>query len=142
MPGSWSKLVQKNKGRSSKVIRVFKSGDKVNLWYFKPFSERYDETKYEFDFNRLEDDYAEGVYTKTRIDVAMKKWPEWYQSRIVEGNPSNFYKQSPKLYDWWLNILKNDAASGNRYYCMMILFSMAKKSGIPKHGTGIMLQST
>ncbi len=34
------------------------------------------------------------------------------------------------MYDWWKDRIENEAKTGHRYYCMMMLAVYARKSGI------------
>ena len=59
---------------------------------------------------------------------AKEKWPEWYQSKIVEKKPvAKPWAISRRLYDWWKNEILNKTRVGHRYYCLMILAMYAQK---------------
>ena len=68
------------------------------------------------------------------LEQARKKYgEEWYQNR---DKPKGRYFTSRKLYDWWLEKLreprKNDVKVGHRYFCIMALAAFAKKCGIER----------
>lgn len=62
---------------------------------------------------------------------AKKKYPEWYERRIVEGKPRGTWTCKRDLYDWWKRRLVSEIKTGHRYYGVMVLAIYAKKCGIP-----------
>lgn len=66
----------------------------------------------------------------TRAQAA-EKWPDWYQRRVVEGQPKGHWTCNRRLYDWWLRRIKAEAAVGHRYHCVMMLAVYALKCDIP-----------
>lgn len=68
--------------------------------------------------------------TGTTLSEARKQWPEWYKSVVIEKNVPGTFLQNRGLYEWWLRTLQTVARQGNRYYCIAILFAMAKKTGV------------
>lgn len=108
--------VTKNGGR----CRAFKVGDKVTIEYlnrFVPENYRIKSFAYKSDL---------------RLAEAKKKYPEWYQRRIVEKRPKKTWTCKRDLYDWWIRKLTEGAEQGHRYWCIMTLATYAKKCGIPK----------
>lgn len=73
----------------------------------------------------------EGVYkTDLRLEEAKEKYPEWYQRRIVEGDKTpKPWALNRAVYDWWLREIKDGAADGHRYHCLMMLAIYAIKCG-------------
>ena len=63
---------------------------------------------------------------------AQKKYPEWYQTRIVEQKPRGVWTTKRDLFDWWVRQIKSGAAVGHRYFCVMVLAIYAKKAGIDR----------
>lgn len=68
---------------------------------------------------------------------AKEKYPEWYQERIVEKRPKGKWDYSQQkghrgdeMYMWWINRIRNEAAVGHRYYCLMMLSIYAIKCDI------------
>lgn len=100
--------------------RAFSVGDKVTVEYlnkFVPADHRAVSFVYKSDL-RLED--------------AKKKYPEWYQRRIVEKRPRNTWTCKKAVYDWWIRKLKEGAEQGHRYWCIMTLATYAQKCGVPR----------
>lgn len=100
--------------------RAFRVGDKVSIEYlnkFVPAEYRVKSLIYQSDL-KLED--------------AKKKYPEWYQKRIVEKRPKKTWTCKKDLYDWWIRKLSGGAEQGHRYWCIMTLATYAKKCGVPR----------
>lgn len=59
---------------------------------------------------------------------AKDKWPEWYQSKVVEGKfVAHPWAISRNLYDWWKREILSKTKVGHRYYCLMLLSMYAQK---------------
>lgn len=59
---------------------------------------------------------------------AKEKYPEWYQSKIVEKRPvGKPWAISRRLYDWWKQEILAKTKVGHRYYCLMLLAMYAQK---------------
>ena len=80
--------------------RAFKVGRKVTVEYLNKFvPEEYRATDF--------------VYkSDLRLAEAKKKYPEWYQRRIVEGRPKETWVCKKDLYDWWIRKLSDGAEQG------------------------------
>lgn len=63
---------------------------------------------------------------------AAKKWPEWYERRVVQGAPRGHWTTNRAVYDWWLQRIRTEARVGHRYYCIMMLAIYAIKCDIPR----------
>lgn len=85
----------------------------------------------------------EFVPTEERIDIsetkkesrwtleeAKKRFPEWYQRVVVNGEPSGQWVCNEKLYLWWIEQIKQNATVGHRYWCILALCCYAAKCGI------------
>lgn len=67
--------------------------------------------------------------SKVSLPEAAKRFPEWYQQRIVEKKRRKAWLSNRGLYEWWKE--KGAAAEvGHRYHSMMILAVCAIKSGV------------
>lgn len=100
--------------------RAFKVGEKVTVDYlnrFVPEEYRVKSFAYKSDL---------------RLSEAKEKYPEWYQSRIVEKRPKKTWTCKRDLYDWWIRKLSDGANQGHRYWCIMTLATYAKKCGISR----------
>lgn len=65
------------------------------------------------------------------LDHAKKKYPKWYENRIVGKKPKGTWTCKRDLYDWWLRRLY-EIKEGHRYYGVMCLAIYAKKCGISR----------
>lgn len=100
--------------------RAFKVGDKITveyLNYFVPEEYRVKSLVYQSDL---------------KLEEAKKKYPEWYQKRIVEKRPKQSWTCKKDLYDWWIRKLSEGAEQGHRYWCIMTLATYAKKCGVSR----------
>lgn len=100
--------------------RAFKVGGKVTVEYlnrFVPEEYRVKSFAYKSDLP---------------LSEAKKKYPEWYQKRVVEGRPKQTWTCKKDLYDWWIRTLTEGAEQGHRYWCIMTLATYAKKCGVPR----------
>lgn len=70
--------------------------------------------------------------TTKQLTQAKKKYPEWYERRIVQGLPKGSWTASPAVYEWWIRTLSTGAEQGHRYWCIMALAAYAKKCGISR----------
>ena len=66
------------------------------------------------------------------LEEAKKKYPEWYENRVVNKQPKKRWVCKRDLYDWWRDTIKDQAVVGHRYYCLMILAIYAVKCDIPR----------
>lgn len=100
--------------------RAFSVGEKVTVEYLNKFVP--------------EDHRAVSFVYKSdlRLEDAKKKYPEWYQRRIVEKHPRNTWTCKKAVYDWWIRKLKEGAEQGHRYWCIMTLATYAQKCGVPR----------
>lgn len=86
--------------------------------------------------NSFVDDKAQvKEYTyKSRLTLAeaKEKYPEWYQSRVIENKPRGVWTTKRDLFDWWVRQIESGATVGHRYFCIMVLAIYAKKAGIAR----------
>lgn len=68
--------------------------------------------------------------SKITLEEAKKKYPEWYQRRVVEGKPRGRWMIKRDLYDWWLNRIRSEINVGHRFFGCMTLAIYAVKCGI------------
>lgn len=76
--------------------------------------------------------------TKYTLAQAKKKFPEWYQKVVVNGDTSRTYWDIAEkvngdnpyaLYDWWKRKIMEGASYGHRYFCIMCLAIYGAKCG-------------
>lgn len=68
--------------------------------------------------------------SKMSLAVAKKKYPKWYERRVLNKEPKGTWTCNQALYSWWLEKIKSGAVYGHRYFCIMCLAIYAVKSGV------------
>lgn len=103
--------------------RAFLTGEKVSIEYLN---------EYIPEALRVKKYTVKKELTKAK---AKELYPEWYERRIVKGDPPGVWHISRNLYDWWKREILNNARVGHRYWCMMTLSVYAYKCSMydPKH---------
>ena len=64
------------------------------------------------------------------LEEAKKKYPEWYEQRIVMGRKKMSWTNKRALYDWWLRQAKK-ASFHHRYWYIFSLTVYGAKCGVP-----------
>ena len=64
------------------------------------------------------------------LEEAKKKYPEWYQQRIVMGRKKMSWTNNRKLYEWWKR-QADKAVYHHRYWYVFALTCYAAKCGVP-----------
>ena len=102
-------------------VRAFEVGDRVTIEYLNGYL--MDKTK-----------AVTGFHYKSELSLteARKKYPEWYERRIVKGESRGRWHVKRDLYDWWLRKIQEGASVGHRYSCLCVLASYAVKCDIPE----------
>ena len=99
--------------------RAFLYGEKVDIEYLNSFvPKEYQATEFTYKSNLT-------------LQQAKKKYPDWYEKRIVQRKPKGTWTCNRALYDWWIGQIKGGATEGHRYWCVMTLATYAKKCAIP-----------
>lgn len=98
--------------------RAFRVGSKVTVEYLNKYVP---EEHQALDFK---------YKSELPLSDAAKKYPEWYQKRVVEKRPRGTWTCKRDLYDWWIRTLRAGARQGHRYWCILTLATYAKKCGI------------
>lgn len=70
--------------------------------------------------------------SKLTLAQAKKKYPEWYNKRVVRGEKQGTWTCKEDLYHWWIRKIQEGASVGHRYFCVMCLAIYGVKSGISK----------
>ena len=111
--GSGSKL-----GRDYPVV-AYRFGDRVDL---------NDLIEFVPDSNG-EQQRIQGIMQKVglTLEEAQKKYPEWYERRIVQKERRGRWEVKRDLYDWWLHRIKDEIKVGHRFYGVMTLAIYARK---------------
>lgn len=104
--------------KSGSRTKAYKTGEKVTIAYLNKFVPENYQSK----------DFA--YKSKIPLDEAKKKYPEWYQKRVVEKRPRETWTCKVDLYNWWIQKIYEGATQGHRYWCVMTLATYAKKCGV------------
>lgn len=67
------------------------------------------------------------------IEEAKKKYPDWYERRVVRGERRGRWTVKRDLYDWWLRKLETEIHVGHRFYGIMTLAIYAVKCSIAEN---------
>lgn len=104
------------------LVTAFRTGERVTVEHLNGFL--MDESKAVTDF-RYKSDLS--------LAEAKKKYPEWYEKRIVRGEKRGRWHIKRDLYDWWLKKIWGGAVSvGHRYWGLSVLASYGIKCDIPE----------
>ncbi len=106
---------------SEYLVKAYKTGYKTDI-----------ATLNEFVSDPFKFDYENQKESRLTIDVAMNKYPEWYQSKVVEKRAKKHFIYNQGMYLKWIDYIKSGGFDGNRYHCLCVLFSNAIKCGISK----------
>ncbi|MBO3282348.1 hypothetical protein HJV68_20895, partial [Intestinimonas butyriciproducens] len=88
-------------------VKAFETGERVTIEYLNGYL--MDKSKAVTDFHYKSD---------LSLAEARKKYPEWYEKRIVQGERRERWHVKRDLYDWWLRKIKEGASVGHRYSCL------------------------
>lgn len=67
------------------------------------------------------------------LEEAKKKYPDWYERRVVRKEKRGRWVVKRDLYDWWLHRIRDEIKVGHRFYGIMTLAIYAKKCGIDEN---------
>lgn len=95
---------------------AFKTGYRVDMEYLNSFV---------WEKNSKVKRYA--VKSKLTKAQAAERYPDWYNRRVIGGEPKGHWCVSRRLYDWWKGQILSGATVGHRYYCVMMLAVYAQK---------------
>lgn len=101
------------------VVRAYRTGERVSLDYMNHFVDPK---------NQIVTVYK----SKLSKGEARAKFPEWYERRIVNGQPRGRWTCDRAVYEWWYSKILNGATVGHRYYCLMMLCIYAVKCDISR----------
>ena len=72
------------------------------------------------------------LYKESRMTLAeaRKKYPQWYEDKVLNKQPRRYWTCKQDLYYWWIEQIKRGAAYHHRYFCIMCLAIYGVKCGI------------
>lgn len=134
MPGSRTKLGTE-KTRNKYLVRVWKVGKPCTLEYLNGFVAKPFQCPVNPDYSSW--DWAdEGHYS---LEECRLLYPDWYEKRIIKGEPTGQWVCNRGLYDWWLAKIQGfnshgqaNAKDGNRFHCIAFLYVYGIKCKIDK----------
>lgn len=104
-------------------VRAFKMYEKISI---EQLNLRVSD-EFKIDLSKI---YTESKYT---LETAKKRFPEWYERRVIQKQPKGTWQCKADLYNWWIRRIKdgeNGAAVGHRYFCIMCLAIYGVKCGM------------
>lgn len=104
--------------KKGKRVTAYRTGERVSLAYLSEFVDPE---------NRVTDTL---YHSKMTLEEARKKYPDWYQQRIIDGRQSSNWVCKRALYDWWLK-RAGKVVFHHRYFFVMCLAVYAVKCDIP-----------
>lgn len=107
------------KTKKDDVVRAYRAGERVSIDYMNHFVDPK---------NQIVTVYK----SKLSKGEARAKFPEWYERRIVNGQPRGRWTCDRSVYEWWYSKVLNGATVGHRYYCLMMLCIYAVKCDISR----------
>lgn len=72
------------------------------------------------------------LYKESRMTLAeaKKKYPKWYEDKVLNKQPRRYWTCKRDLYNWWLVKIKQGATFHHRYFSIMCLAIYGVKCGI------------
>jgi len=98
---------------------AFQTGEKITVAYLNQYVPQEYRAK-DFEYK-----------SKFSLEEAQKRYPEWYERRIIQQKPRGTWTCKKDLYEWWKRKIHEGATQGHRYWCMMTLATYALKCGVP-----------
>lgn len=110
-------------------VEAYLTGEKVSVDYLNTFVQDYEDLLLETDYKG-----------KVSLEEAKELYPEWYESRVIAGNPRGTWTCNKALYEWWKRQIvdannvfpstEKGATDGHRYFAIMALAIYARKCGV------------
>ena len=137
----WNKYISASPEQHGNIIQGFriagtKTKDKKHIVKCFKVSDTKKYTPYELvNYTKIENKKDYTTMTKKSnytLEQCKKKFPEWYEKRIIKKLPKNKWHIKRDLYDWFKRkvLEKNVDVVGHRYYCCMCLVVYAIKCDI------------
>lgn len=137
----WNKYISASPEQHGNIIQGFriagtKTKDKKHIVKCFKVNDTKKYTPYELvNYTKIENknDYTTMTKKSTlTLEQAKRKFPEWYEKRIIKKLPKNKWHIKRDLYDWFKRkvLEKNVDVVGHRYYCCMCLVVYSIKCDI------------
>ena len=85
--------------------------------------------RYAVKYGKKESQIDIAYESELTLAEAKEKYPEWYERRIVNKQPSGTWECKRDLYEWWKREITEGARVKHRYYCLLMLSIYAIKCG-------------
>lgn len=71
------------------------------------------------------------IWKESRMSIqeARKKYPEWYEKKVVRKEARSYWQCKEDLYQWWIEKIKAGATYRHRYFSIMCLAIYGVKCG-------------
>ena len=107
--------------KDGRRVRAFRTGERVSIDYLNAHIR--DEASHLTQF---------AYKSELTLAQAKEKYPDWYERRVVQGQPRSTWTTHRGLYEWWKRKINIEAREGHRYFCIMALAMYGRKSGIDR----------
>ena len=67
--------------------------------------------------------------SKMSLAEAKKKYPEWYERKVLNKEPRGYWQCKKDLYQWWIRKIQEGATFHHRYFSIMCLAIYGVKCG-------------
>ncbi|HAT02837.1 MAG TPA: hypothetical protein DCS54_06135 [Oribacterium sp.] len=67
--------------------------------------------------------------SRMTLEEARKKYPEWYEEKVVRKSPRRYWQCKEDLYEWWKRKILEGATYHHRYFLIMCLAIYGVKCG-------------
>ena len=130
----WEKVQYQGINQGFRVIggKTKVSGVKVRAFLMRKEHYTLNELNQYISEEKRIDDTKLWKESKLTLEQAKKKYPEWYEKRVVGGEKQGRWTCKEDLYHWWIRKIQDGASVGHRYFCIMCLAIYGVKSGIGK----------
>ncbi|WP_018142364.1 hypothetical protein [Alloscardovia criceti] len=100
-------------------VKAYRTGSRVDMDYLNSY---------------VREEFRVHTYTYSSsmsLDEAKKKYPDWYERRVVQQQPRGSWTNKRDLYEWWKRRIP-EVLEGHRYFAVMALAIYAQKCAIPR----------
>lgn len=111
---------------------AFETGPKISIAHLNSFLPSAERKRSTIPDIVLDETIQAKSKSSTKLEIAKNQWPDWYDQRIIKGQPcTNTWTANRHLYDWWLGMIETHATVGHRYFCLLYLVAYALKCRVP-----------
>ena len=127
MGGTYTKAsINSKKTERTQCFKIITAPHKYTLYDLAETTLMSDEEKEKY--KSIDSNLSNRKYT---IEEAKRKFPEWYQKRVIEKRPRGKWNIKKDLYEWWIRTIKTENKEHHRYFCCMFACIYAIKCNVP-----------